>query len=165
MLREENGINSPFTPARRILKRYSKLYYYGNWQSPDFRYESGFSRLDGTIYRTYINGDLLEGKEIFTLAHELGHIVLGHHVLYDVDQLRDKEHILLNREADVFAAEFLMPEQWVRAYARPPITTAQIGKLKQLFGVSWLAMFKRLNELGIQTDVGKKASFEKVGVQ
>lgn len=50
----------------------------------------------------------------WTLAHELGHILLGHHVLHDCTRLRAPEMPgelsgLVNREADLFAAEVLAP--------------------------------------------------------
>ncbi|MBC7343789.1 MAG: hypothetical protein H5U02_15320 [Clostridia bacterium] len=62
----------------------------------------------------------------------------------------------LDREADWFAKNFLMPEQWVRNEARilsphgEPLLARELGWLKEIFDVSWEALMVRLEELGIQ---------------
>lgn len=49
----------------------------------------------------------------FTLAHEIGHIVMGHFTEFEKTSLREgvapAEKIVLEREADAFAAELLAP--------------------------------------------------------
>lgn len=50
----------------------------------------------------------------WTLAHELGHVLLGHHILHPAchlgqDALPEDTLRLLDQEADVFAAELLAP--------------------------------------------------------
>lgn len=57
----------------------------------------------------------------FTLAHEIGHIVLGHFIEFegtrmDVDLLTKAEHKVLETEADAFAAELLAPKTIIRRY-------------------------------------------------
>jgi Zn-dependent peptidase ImmA (M78 family) len=86
----------------------------------------------------------------FTYAHELAHIILKHFVEFDVLNLTPAEIRILDREADIFASELLMPEEWMRQYANPPCSARELGRLKGLFEVSWEALIRRLDELGIQ---------------
>jgi Zn-dependent peptidase ImmA (M78 family) len=61
-----------------------------------------------------ISGNQEEDRRAF--ARQLGHIVLGHFELYDMDlldeeRLNDHEREILIQEADIFAEELLMPTQ------------------------------------------------------
>lgn len=84
-------------------------------------------------------------RQLFTLAHELGHALLGHRAglltgIPDDDDAEDE------RQANAFAAEFLMPAERVARWV------AQGMALHQLctnFGVSTEAMTRRLRELGL----------------
>lgn len=55
----------------------------------------------------------MPGRLSWTLGHQLGHIVLDHFNTYDMANLAPWEEKILNREADIFARELLMPEDWV----------------------------------------------------
>jgi Zn-dependent peptidase ImmA (M78 family) len=93
-----------------------------------------------------------EARQRFTLAHELGHWVCqvkeGHEAPVfcrdvDISQVADRQ---LEREANVFAAELLMPEPAVRAeFPR----AASTGELAGWFGVSEEAMGWRLHNCGL----------------
>lgn len=48
-------------------------------------------------------------RKRFTLAHEIGHIVLGHFEEYYSKELTPYEEFALDREADMVAGEILMP--------------------------------------------------------
>lgn len=77
----------------------------------------------------------------FTIAHELGHILLGHLSLPDTqkdDALRQEQ----DTEADEFAGQFLMPERLLlRCTFRWP------SKVAEHFKVSHTALWQRLNNL------------------
>lgn len=81
---------------------------------------------------------------IFTAAHELGHLIL-HQQAYDVertDEADDEE-----KEADLFASEFLAPEEvfWSEwEDARGLSLLDAVFKLKSIFGVSWKTVVYRL---------------------
>lgn len=45
----------------------------------------------------------------FDLAHELGHLVLHRHIQFDL--LSPEEYKTIEHEADIFASEFLLPEE------------------------------------------------------
>lgn|GEM_PF-250887 len=88
----------------------------------------------------------------FTIAHELGHYFLHHK--------RDGENEITTvsfrgksnreeREADLFAAELLMPESMVRE-RHSKMSLPLLWVLADNFNVSRIAMRKRLNALGLR---------------
>ncbi|WP_210604295.1 XRE family transcriptional regulator [Brevibacterium oceani] len=87
----------------------------------------------------------------FDLAHELGHLVMHTHqpLTDDADSAPNRE---LEREADRFAAEFLMPEEAVLPRSSREPAVPEILKLKGHFHVSAMAMTKRLHTVGRATD-------------
>jgi Zn-dependent peptidase ImmA (M78 family) len=74
----------------------------------------------------------------FTIAHELGHHVMGHDSCGSVD--------LHERQANVFAAELLIPLSFLRGALKE---LRWLGELSQLFLVSKEAMQYKLNERGL----------------
>jgi len=81
----------------------------------------------------------------FDAAHELGHLVLGHARESTGERLgRDIE-----REAHRFAAAFLMPREDVLARAPKSINTESIVQAKRRWGVSAVALARRLYALGL----------------
>ena len=55
-------------------------------------------------------------RQRFSIAHELGHYILDHNPVYsDAEPEEISTPTSINeREANAFAAELLMPEEWVR---------------------------------------------------
>ncbi len=85
----------------------------------------------------------------WTLAHELGHILLGHFREYDLtfngaDQLGRAVAWTINREANLFAAELLMPEEFIRARAGDGFEY-----LRKTCDVSRQSLTIRLQQLGL----------------
>lgn len=94
------------------------------------------------------------GRDRWSLAHELGHIELGHYRTYDLDtlaedRLTEKERRILDREADIFARDLLMPAAWVKSAVKGPARLETIDELADMFEVSWEAMMIRMDELGL----------------
>ena len=99
-----------------------------------------------------MSGDTPTRRHRFTIAHELGHWIFHAHGAecaptycrsQDVSQDTDRT---LEREANVFGAELLMPETAVReAWAAFP----DADGLAKLFGVSVLAAQWRLYSFGL----------------
>lgn len=56
------------------------------------------------------------GRIRFTIAHEIGHIVLGHFEEHSNKPLSDYEAYILDKEADMFAGELLMPYDYMLQY-------------------------------------------------
>ena len=73
----------------------------------------------------------------FTLAHEIGHIVM-----------HDGPTEAMEKEADLFAAEFLMPAAEIRPRLRE-ITLPKLATLKPYWKVSMSALLMRADDLGL----------------
>jgi Zn-dependent peptidase ImmA (M78 family) len=79
----------------------------------------------------------------FSVAHELGHLVL-HHVPEGAPHT-------LERQADAFAEAFLLPEAAMLAELVLPITLTTLADLKTRWGVSLQALIRRAHTLGVLT--------------
>lgn len=85
---------------------------------------------------------------IFTAAHELGHLVLH---ADDFDPAESNEQPEHEREADLFAAHFLMPQasfekEWEQAKGLG--LYERVLKLKRIHRVSYLTVLYRVHEMG-----------------
>jgi Zn-dependent peptidase ImmA (M78 family)/DNA-binding XRE family transcriptional regulator len=96
---------------------------------------------DGKPY-IFLNNFKTAESSIFDCAHELGHLLI--HCKGDLRGER-----LLEREADAFAAAFLMPPNDVSAKMTRPITSANIIAGKGRWKVSAFALLYRLWKMGI----------------
>lgn len=88
-------------------------------------------------------------RQIFTVAHELGHLLL-HPSAYDPQQT--KENTNEEKEADSFAAYFLMPDSAFKqknddAYGLPFYD--RVLFIKCYFGVSYRSVLRRFAETGV----------------
>ena len=104
--------------------------------------------VDHKKQRIYINpSDCLE-RQIFTLAHEIGHIVLHGN---NQDHIDYRSSISLNNlkenEADHFAGCLLMPESVFRRQWQ--LSDADINSLSAFFGVSKSAIGVRADKLNL----------------
>lgn len=85
---------------------------------------------------------------IFSAVHELGHLVL-HAPAYQID--RSEEEKEQEKEANLFAGHFLMPEEvfwdeWTEARGLPFLD--RVLKVKRIFQVSYKTVLYRLAEAG-----------------
>ena len=161
-LLEAAGISEPPVPLEQLAKRCRAT----------IRYEPFDGNLSGMVHRrgdgtsvVGVNSAHSQTRQRFTIAHELGHLVL-----HDDDDLHiDEKKPLARRdelsskaidpreiEANQFAAELLMPEQLVRegvgalVESDSTITVERaIQSLAKTFRVSELAMTHRLTNLHI----------------
>ncbi|SFD44889.1 protein of unknown function [Bacillus sp. UNCCL81] len=112
---------------------------------------------DGLIYNRpglkkpviFINPSKCEGRTNWTFAHELGHIKLRHLETFNIDDLSDFEHAIIEREAHIFAAELLMPYKWLKHYWKLYPQYNKVNAITKLFGVSKEALINRLIEKNI----------------
>ncbi|MGN6107221.1 MAG: XRE family transcriptional regulator [Kofleriaceae bacterium] len=86
-----------------------------------------------------VSGDAPGCRDRWTLAHELGHIVLHHHRDNDlVDNIENVEN-----EANAFASEFLMPEHEIRHQFVPRLGLPELAQLKRHWRTSMQALISR----------------------
>ena len=86
-------------------------------------------------------------RKMFTVAHELGHVVLGHksyEVLFRV-QKKDGAYRQTESEANSFAASLLMPKFMLQKYLdKYNLTINDFLEMAKIFGVSGTAMKSHL---------------------
>ena len=88
----------------------------------------------------------------FSLSHELGHIVMH----------QDSPNPYQEEQADLFAAEFLMPENDIRPFLQN-IDLARLANLKPYWKVSMAALLKRAKDLGAVTERHAKTLWIEMG--
>lgn len=89
----------------------------------------------------------------FTLAHELGHLVLGHQVFGR--PTKDTES-----EANRFAATFLLPTEAMQDAFAAPIDIRRLAELKGVWGVSMSALLHRAKSMGFVDEGRYRALYE-----
>jgi Zn-dependent peptidase ImmA (M78 family)/DNA-binding XRE family transcriptional regulator len=89
----------------------------------------------------------------FNLAHELGHFVLHDDELHG--------DIEIEREADAFAGELLMPEKAMRNVLRPRIEWDHLARLSGIWGVEIKALIYRSRELDLISDAAARRAYQR----
>ena len=97
----------------------------------------------------FFNKKLLGDRQRFTLAYELGQLIM--HTFNAVSPERDISH-----EANAFAAEFLMPAKFIREDFKDGVTIPILGELKRKWKVSMIALLYRADDLGLVTPNQKR---------
>ena len=133
---KDNFINEPPVIAEEVAHRYGLDVKYCVFK-PEYNDVAGFIDSKGVII---VNSQEAAQRRNFTIAHELGHYLLGHlknpeyGVLYrrPISQMSSKP---IEQEANCFAANLLVPEEILKDYIKrcPFATNQQLGNI---FGVS-----------------------------
>lgn len=127
----------------------------------------GFAvRKDGDIV-IYTNSSVRLSREIFTLAHEIGHVVLhmeeASSFIDNGSTLSDYSTDEKEQEANYFAACLLMPEDEIRRFldlelveeSKNGLKAIDIAKIMSEFNVSFGMVLNRLENVGIINTVQK----------
>jgi Zn-dependent peptidase ImmA (M78 family) len=130
----------------KILEHYNINISNGEFE--DNAVSGAFVRKEKDIY---VANDEPANRQTFTVAHELGHYFLHQEkdtdIFYRTQMLNiDAEDKDEEQEANWFAASILMPESKLHHYYT---LTKDLGKLATIFGVSSIAVYYRLKNLGL----------------
>ena len=126
--------------------------------------KSGCTHYDVETNRYLILVNLAEtsnyGRRRWTIAHEIGHIVCGHHILSAVDKIAENSFAQINNqdyeiEADYFAVTLLSPLPLFKAFE---IQSAR--DIQNTFGLSVEASDIRLKEYKIWLRNHRKTAWE-----
>jgi Zn-dependent peptidase ImmA (M78 family)/transcriptional regulator with XRE-family HTH domain len=119
-------------------------------------FDFGTERVDGRSLLTndkhpviFLNKALLGDRLRFTLAYELGHLVMHANTT-------PKFGADVSQEAIKFAAEFIMPEKDILPDFDQPLTIQRLAELKKKWKISMQAILYRAHELGAITDNQKR---------
>lgn len=112
----KHSLNVPID-LDKIVQEYAKLIY----RRIPISGVDGVSinlKVPGKKPTIIVNSGLPKTRQLFTLAHEFGHIIIPWHLGTIVDDLysesyKDFSYSLLEQEANRFAAELLMPKDWI----------------------------------------------------
>jgi Zn-dependent peptidase ImmA (M78 family) len=127
-------------------------YFWPEGKLSDYDSISGLLNNKANAKEVFLNATETPERQAFTLAHELGHALLGHkpneYGVYRRDSLYDLKKPDKEKEADLFAAELLMPSDHLKKYIKDNnLTTADVNQLAGAFGVSKSAMSFRLKNM------------------
>ncbi|EFL9618700.1 ImmA/IrrE family metallo-endopeptidase [Citrobacter freundii] len=124
-------------------------------EDSDFNNEglSGLAVIKNGEPRIYFDSNEHPNRQRFTIAHELGHHVLGHTKdgEYHRDRARDYytgAPLFSERQANQFAAALLMPKNAILHYVER-VGIESTLELAKIFNVSEAAMRWRLKEIGV----------------
>jgi len=107
---EKLNIYSPPVPVERVAELFSlKIVYYSKF--PDS--VSGAIIQEEGLNAIGVNSNHPKVRQRFTIAHELGHYIMGHDDTRIIDDTFDKP-TNKEQEANKFAAELLMPRNMLK---------------------------------------------------
>lgn len=89
-----------------------------------------------------VNRNMSNDRKRFTLAHELGHILMHQNVDFIISESRDRE-----KEANAFASEFLMPSQAMKSQLLN-VKFSDLPVLKRYWSASMASIVRRSYDLG-----------------
>ena len=133
---EENFVTKPPINAAELAEACGLAVFESRFK-PAYSHVAGFIDFDNT--KILINADDSVPRKNFTVAHELGHYLLGHNeengytvLLRNPDAMAKTP---IEQEANCFAANLLVPERFLREWLdNYPSATDQ--QLSGIFGVS-----------------------------
>ncbi len=119
-------------------------------------FEFGSERVDSRSILTddqfpiiFLNKSHLGDRLRFSLAFELGHLVM--HTYSTVPLERE-----INHEANLFAAELLMPSETIIQDFKDGVTLPLLAQLKRKWKVSMISLLYRADDLGLLTPNQKR---------
>lgn len=110
-----------------------------------------YDKFDGISFFTelgyaviIVNKSFSNDRKRFTIAHELGHILLHNESNFPVSEFRDEK--VKEKEANSFASEFLMPANEIKNSLRG-ITLGDVAKLKSYWLTSMGSIIRKSKDL------------------
>lgn len=125
---------------------------------------SGFCLTDPVFPIIYVNNTNAKNRQIFTLFHELGHLLFA---TSGIDSFRQLATNSANSQrieviCNAFAAEFLLPAaEFERARAGRPATEQTAAEISSIYHISRESVFRRFLDAGEVTSVDYDAAVER----
>ena len=130
---------SPISDICNFLERNGVFIYM--WDSPNDEFDGVSLITDAGNHLIIVNRNRSNDRVRFTLAHELGHILMHECPSFPVFSIRDKE-----KEANAFASELLLPSQAVRN-ALHNVRLGQFPELKRYWLVSMASLLEKAKNI------------------
>ena len=114
----------------------------------DYKEFRGFTLIDSLAPLIFVNGSDTKAAQMFTLAHELAHIVLGEPGLDSVD-MSSKNDKRIENWCNSFAAEFLLPiNELKKQFRMASDINSELKRLASKNKVSTLVVLRRIYDAG-----------------
>jgi Zn-dependent peptidase ImmA (M78 family)/transcriptional regulator with XRE-family HTH domain len=139
----------PIQNLTRAIEDAGGIVFRGEFGTGDVDALSQF--LPGGTPLFLVNAAIPADRLRFTLAHEVGHIVM-----------HEIPNEFMEKEADAFAAELLMPASQIRTDLLD-LSLARLATLKPFWKVSMNALLKRAGDLGTITERKKQFMWTQMG--
>ncbi len=114
---------------------------------------SGFCLADPTFPMIYINNSTPHTRQVFTLFHELAHLLLGTGGITKIDETYLRGIRGENRQIEVlcsrFTAEFLVPDEDFSRHCRVHVSDQTIQDLSDRYSVSREVILRKLYDRGL----------------
>lgn len=152
-VREYWGLsNKPINNIINVLEANGFILNCVNTNTNDIDAFTHYVKIDNEKYFCVVLGNEKKSfaRRQFSTAHELAHILL-HGTNVDINTLSREEFREIEREADKFAAEFLLPEDSFKKDLIYPTNLKFYEELKKKWKVSIIAMMMRATDLGVIT--------------
>ena len=104
-----------------------------------------------------LTGDAPADRVRFSVAHELGHLILHSTLFGDLQEFE--------READLFASELLLPEETMSRLVVEPFTLIAAARIRAEWKVSIQAIVRRAHDLQLISDSTYKSLFVQISQQ
>ena len=143
--RQSLGLNDEIFHEDTLLKLLEEKKHYIFYDNFGTESISGAAYRKNNLHFILLNNSQSLGRQNFTLAHELGHLVIHNKDVFDLAE----EDKALEREANIFASHFLLPEDQVKFKlgAIKNMTKFDILMVSQYFRVSFSAAAIRLSNI------------------
>jgi Zn-dependent peptidase ImmA (M78 family)/transcriptional regulator with XRE-family HTH domain len=111
---------------------------------------SSYSSDYGSFIFVNSNKDITEERQIFSLFHELGHLLFNRNEYkqYDYDPLYKSNRNIDEKIANQFAGYFLLPRDLVDNYIKERNKNVNLNDMKKNFKVSIQTLYMSLHEYG-----------------
>lgn len=144
--------NKPINNIINVLEANGFILNCINTNTNDIDAFTHYVKIEGCDYFCIILGKEKNSfaRRQFSTAHELGHILL-HGTNFDINMLSREEFREIEREADKFAAEFLLPADSFKEDLIYPTSLKFYEELKKKWKVSIISMMMRATDLEVIT--------------
>lgn len=142
-IRKQLNLEGPVKDINKALERHGIIIVEFDFDSSLF---DGISFISDNGFPVIIvNKNFSNDRKRFSIAHELGHIIMHSAVTNLYPEYRNKEN-----EANVFASEFLMPETEIKSELRN-LKLTDLAELKRYWLTSMASLVMRAKDLGCIT--------------